>query len=66
MDRLGEMTLEWLASEDELEMSLVDIIVTASALSEDESEVADLVDGFLACEHLHLVAEDACPELVAA
>jgi hypothetical protein len=41
-------TREWLEDGDQQELSLVELVVAACEFSEDETEVADLVDGLIA------------------
>jgi hypothetical protein len=55
-DREGR-TRDLLEGEDPLEGSLVELIVAASALSEDEFEVADVVDALVGSRRLRLVPE---------
>lgn len=42
-----ERTRDALQGESDLEVSLVDLILSVSELTEDETEVADLLDGFV-------------------
>ena len=47
MDQGQQETLEWLEQDGELELSMVELVVAASEASEDQQEIADLIDGLI-------------------
>jgi hypothetical protein len=48
VDALETLTEEMFAGPEPLEASLVELVLAASAVSEDENEIFDWVDGLLA------------------
>jgi hypothetical protein len=47
MDACSTRTREVLESEEQLDLSFVELVIAASECSEDESEIFELVDGLM-------------------
>jgi len=56
MDACSTETREMLEGEQSLELSFVELVIAASECSEDETEIADLVDGLIASGRVTLQA----------
>ena len=47
MDRGQQETLDWLEQGEASELGFIELVIAASEASEDQQEIADLVDGLV-------------------
>ncbi len=59
MDAIAQQTLEALEGAEGEELSIVELVVAACEFSEDQGEIADLVDGLVETERVRLVRPDS-------
>lgn len=61
MQNADAMTRELIESEQPLEGSLIELIVAATACTEDETELDDMIDALLGSGRVRLTAEPPTP-----
>jgi len=61
MQGLAIETEQQLQESGEIEATLVELVISACELTEDEGEVMDLVDGLIEMGRVHLLDEELVP-----